>query len=263
MADKKTGTQTDNQTQNQDPNFIYGDAPAKKKIDAWEGEGDADLVSDSGEMALANLHFGTRPEAEFLNSDPAQKETAAESSSNEASSEAVRVTVEVEENLAGASIATLSTDLQAADAETTFSVSDARFEVIDGEVRLVDGVSLDYEEAASIELTVTATDGDGVSTTENFIIDVIDINDAPSDLSLDGSTVAENAPGAVIGTLSSFDPDADDSVIYTVSDDRFEVVDGTLQLVDGVSLDHEEAASIELTVTATDSGGLSIEETFT
>ncbi|MEM6473092.1 MAG: LamG-like jellyroll fold domain-containing protein, partial [Planctomycetota bacterium] len=169
----------------------------------------------------------------------------------------------VAENDAGAVVGTLSSFDPDAGDTVAYTVSDDRFEVVDGEVRLVDGVSLDYEEAASIELTVTATDSGGLSTEETFTIDVADVNEGPSDLSLDGNSVSENDAGAVVGTLSSFDPDAGDTVTYTVSDDRFEVVDGEVRLVDGVSLNHEEAASIELTVTATDSGGLSTEETFT
>ncbi|MEL7103371.1 MAG: LamG-like jellyroll fold domain-containing protein, partial [Pseudomonadota bacterium] len=168
----------------------------------------------------------------------------------------------VAENDAGAVVGTLSSFDPDAGDSVTYTVSDDRFEVVDGEVRLVDGVSLDHEEAASIELTVTATDADGLSAEETFAIDVTDVNEGPSDLELDGDTVSENDAGAVVGTLSSFDPDAGDSITYTVSDDRFEVVDGEVRLVDGVSLDHEEAASIELTVTATDSGGLSTEEAF-
>ncbi|MEM7330046.1 MAG: LamG-like jellyroll fold domain-containing protein [Pseudomonadota bacterium] len=169
----------------------------------------------------------------------------------------------VSENDAGAVIGTLSSFDPDDGDSVTYTVSDDRFEVVDGQVRLVDGVSLDHEDAAFIELTVTATDSGGLSTEETFTIDVLDVNEGPSDLSLDGSSVSENDTGAVIGTLSSFDPDDGDSVTYTVSDDRFEIVDGQVRLVDGVSLDHEEAGSIDLTVTATDSGGLSTEETFT
>ncbi|CAN0605320.1 unnamed protein product, partial [Ectocarpus sp. 12 AP-2014] len=150
-----------------------------------------------------------------------------------------------------------------ADDSVSYTVSDDRFEVVDGTLRLVDGVSLDHEEAASIDVTVTATDSGGLSIEETFTIDVLDTNESPSDLALDGNAISENDAGAVVGTLSAFDPDAGDSVSYTVSDDRFEIVDGSLRLVDGVSLDHEEAASIDVIVTATDSGGLSTEETFT
>ncbi len=69
--------------------------------------------------------------------------------------------------------------------------------------------------------------------------------------------VAENQAGAVVGTLSVRDPDAGDTISYTVSDDRFEVVDGTLKLRDDIALDHEAAASVTLDVTATDAAGAS------
>ncbi|MEL7283438.1 MAG: PA14 domain-containing protein, partial [Pseudomonadota bacterium] len=170
--------------------------------------------------------------------------------------------ITVVENTPGAVIGTLSsTDPDAGDT-VTYSVSDDRFEVVDGELRLADGVSLDHEDAASVDITVTATDSAGLSSQETFTIDVADVNEGPSDLAIDNTTVAENDAGAVVGTLSSFDPDAGDSVSYAVSDDRFEVVDGELRLADGVSLDHEEAATIEVTVSATDESGLSTEETF-
>ncbi|MEM6588678.1 MAG: PA14 domain-containing protein [Pseudomonadota bacterium] len=169
----------------------------------------------------------------------------------------------VAENAAGAVVGTISVVDPDADDSHSFEVSDDRFEVVDGELRLRDGVALDHEEAASIEVEVTATDSGGLSLTESFTIDVADVNEGPSDVSLAGGTIAENAAGAVVGTLSVVDPDAGDSHNFDVSDDRFEVVDGELKLREGVALDHEEAASIEVEVTATDSGGLSLTESFT
>ena len=59
-----------------------------------------------------------------------------------------------------------------------------------------------------------------------FDIDVTDQNDAVTGITLAGTSVAENAAGAVIGTLSATDQDTADSHSYTVSDDRFEVIDG-------------------------------------
>ena len=142
----------------------------------------------------------------------------------------------VAENEAGATVGTLSSFDPDAGDTVTYSVSDPRFEVVDGELKLVDGESLDHESAESLDITVTATDSEGLSTQETFTIDVTDVNEGPSDLALDNTSVAENQAGAVIGTLSSFDPDAGDSVTYDVSDARFEVVDGQLQLAEGVSL---------------------------
>ena len=88
-------------------------------------------------------------------------------------------------------------------------------------------------------------------------------NNAPTGVSLENTEVAENAEGAVIGDLSATDIDDGDTHSFTVSDDRFEVVDGQLKLKEGQSLDHEVADAIDVTVTATDAGGLETSETFT
>ncbi|MEL7252910.1 MAG: PA14 domain-containing protein [Pseudomonadota bacterium] len=169
----------------------------------------------------------------------------------------------VAENAAGAVVGTISVvDPDAGDTHS-FEVSDDRFEVVNGELRLREGVALDYEDAATIEVEVTATDSGGASLTESFTIDISDVNEGPSDVSLSGATVAENAAGAVVGTLSVVDADAGDTHTFEVSDDRFEVVNGEVRLREGVMLDHEEAATIEVNVTATDSGGATLTESFT
>ena len=168
----------------------------------------------------------------------------------------------VDENTAGAVIGDLSlTDVDDGDSHT-FAVDDARFEVVGGQLKLKDGVELNHEDAASIDVTVTATDNGGLSTNETFSIAVGDVNEAPEALSLSNASVDENTAGAVIGDLSLTDVDDGDSHTFAVDDARFEVVGGQLKLKDGVELNHEEAASIDVTVTATDSGGLSTNETF-
>ncbi|WP_421982980.1 cadherin domain-containing protein [Roseibium sp.] len=77
------------------------------------------------------------------------------------------------------------------------------------------------------------------------------------------AALSENSAGAIVGALSVSDPDNDDVHTYAVSDDRFEVLGGTLKLKDGVSIDFESDPSVKVTVTATDPGGASIEKTFT
>ncbi|MCK5041472.1 MAG: cadherin domain-containing protein, partial [Sphingomonadales bacterium] len=145
----------------------------------------------------------------------------------------------------------------------TFTVSDDRFEVVDGELKLVDGVSLDFEGDKDIRINVTATDEAGDSYNERFVVTVNDINEPPVDIELANDSVDENAAGAVVGALSVVDPDAGDTHTYVVSDARFEVVNGELKLVDGVSLDFEAEPSINIDVTATDENGLSFTETMT
>ncbi|MEM1386436.1 MAG: carbohydrate-binding domain-containing protein [Pseudomonadota bacterium] len=168
----------------------------------------------------------------------------------------------VAENAAGAVVGTLS-GVDPDDGDTlTYSVSDDRFEVLDGAVKLKDGVALDHEAEAEIALEVTATDQAGATLTEQFTVTVEDLNEGPTAVSLDGSAVAENAAGAVVGTLSAVDPDVGDTLTFTVSDDRFEVVDGAVKLKEGIALDHEAEAEIALEVTATDQAGATLTEQF-
>ncbi|MFD0389827.1 cadherin-like domain-containing protein [Tistrella bauzanensis] len=164
--------------------------------------------------------------------------------------------VPVAENDAGAVIGTVTgTDPDAGDT-LTFTVDDTRFEIVDGTLKLKDGVALDYETEPSIDLEITATDRGGMASRRVETIIVNNVNEAPATPVWSGSTVAENDAGAVLGTVTGTDPDAGDTLTFTVDDDRFEVVDGSLKLKDGVALDYETEPSVALVITATDSDGL-------
>ncbi|TFI58549.1 hypothetical protein E2493_08985 [Sphingomonas parva] len=92
-------------------------------------------------------------------------------------------------------------------------------------------------------------------------------NEAPVDLVLDGQAVAENAPaGTLVGLVSAGDPDPEDVLRYTLSDDaggRFALDAATGALTTTAPLDHEGQASWSLTIRATDPAGLFVEETVT
>jgi len=173
----------------------------------------------------------------------------------------------VAENAAGAAIGTLTVTDPDAGNTHILTVDDARFEVVAGQLKLKDGISLDFEAASTVNVNVTATDAGGLFKTQAFAINVTDVfeappNSAPTAVALSASTVAENAAGAVIGNLTVTDPDAGNTHTLTVDDTRFEVVGGQLKLKDGISLDHEAATSVNVTVTATDAGGLSKAQAF-
>ncbi|WP_296713287.1 cadherin-like domain-containing protein [Tistrella sp.] len=186
---------------------------------------------------------------------------------NEAPAQPVLDAATVAENAAGATIgrvtATDPDDPSVSFGQKTFSVDDARFEIVGGVLKLKDGVSLDHEAGASIDLVLTVTDGGGLSASRTVTITVTDVNEAPAQPVLSGATVAENAAGAVIGTVTGIDPDAGDTLTFTVDDSRFEIVDGTLKLKDGIALDHEVEASVQLTITATDAAGLTASRSVT
>ena len=64
-------------------------------------------------------------------------------------------------------------------------------------------------------ITITADDGSGITTSDEFTVVVNDVNEAPTDILLSESEVVENSSiGEVVGLLSSVDQDAGDSYTY-------------------------------------------------
>ncbi len=98
-------------------------------------------------------------------------------------------------------------------------------------------------------------------------IAAIDVNVAPENITLSGTSISENvASFTPVGTLAATDADGD-TLVFSLSDDaggRF-AVGGALndQLVTAGSLDFETAQSHAITVVATDPDGESTSETFT
>ena len=175
----------------------------------------------------------------------------------------------IDENGDGVVVGDLTTtDVDVGDTHTyTLSGDDAAsFEVVNGQLKLKDGVSADFETKSTYAVTVTTTDGSGSTYAQSFSITITDVNEAPTSITLSASAIDENAAGAVVGTLTTTDQDAGDTVEYALSGtdaDSFEVVDGQLRLKSDISADYETQTSYEVTVTVTDSGGLTTAEDFT
>ena len=169
---------------------------------------------------------------------------------------------------------------------TDVTVDDDRFEVADGNLKLKDGSSLDFEaDTSPIEVTLTAV-SDGDDDTATVSISINDVNEAPSIDVRDGEEVPGH-PGVIsslsvdenamrgddgpppLALIEVMDPDAADADMLTgdageaatsVSDSRFTVIQDPenglwLHLAEGASLDHEAASEITVTVTYTDSAG--------
>ncbi len=128
----------------------------------------------------------------------------------------------------------------------------------------------DNPSTATRQVTYGLTDGDGgTATAKTKLVYVQATNDAPTDLSLSGNTVVENATnGTVVGTVSATDPDAGDTKAYSFIDNasgRFAINSSTgeITVANGSLLNYESATSHNVTVRVTDSGGLTYDETFT
>jgi len=65
------------------------------------------------------------------------------------------------------------------DTVTWSVVNDPRFTVVGNELFLIDGSSLDHEAFASVSVDVIATDTNGASAQETFVIPILDVNEAP------------------------------------------------------------------------------------
>ena len=149
--------------------------------------------------------------------------------------------------------------------------ADGRFAIDSktGDVTVANGAALDYEAAASHDITIRVTDSGGLSFSESHTIDVNDVNEAPDSLELSTNSVPENsAAGTPVGTVSAVDPDRDDSVTFALADDadgRFTIDEktGEVTVANGAGLDYETATSHDITVRVTDGGGLAYHESFT
>ena len=195
----------------------------------------------------------------------------------------------VDENMAGATLTSVMTENA-----TSVTVDDDRFEIAGDNLKLKDGMSLDFEgdDGGSIDVTITAS-GDGESATHTVTVTINDVQEAPTISVRDGEevpqkgvtsslTIDENATGADIPPLALIyvtDPDAADATtgqagadLVSLSggmEDYFEVKldpeNGLwLALKSGASFNFEEhGGSVMVTVTYTDTGGHAASQTVT
>lgn len=167
-------------------------------------------------------------------------------------------------------------NLSATDADTgdthTFALvtgsgdtDNTAFHVAGMQLQFKAGAMLNHEAKSAYSIRVRATDSGGLSVEKAFVISVTDVNEAPTDILLSSSTAADSTLGAAVGSLTTIDPEQSDTHTLTVSDNRFEVVNGILKLKGDMALDSATEGSINIDVTATDSGtpSASFTKTFT
>ena len=173
--------------------------------------------------------------------------------------------VTIQENSAGITVGNLIPNSES----YTYSLSgdDAGSFVVSGvKLSLAESVTADYETQQSYSIIVTASDSLGNSTDQDFIITVVDVNESPSEVSLSATSVAEGEAGASIGTLSATDPDADDTLTFSLSGDdadSLEISGTTLKLLDSVTADYGTKSSYSITAIVTDSASNTAEAAFT
>ena len=128
-------------------------------------------------------------------------------------------------------------------------------------------ISLDYESKSSYSIRVNVNDGTN-NYEKQFTITVTDVNEAPTDISLSASSIAENSTsGTPVGTLSNIDVDSGNTYTYTLvsgtgdTDNVSFTISGN-SLLTATNLDYESKSSYSIRVNVND-GSNNYEKQFT
>jgi uncharacterized repeat protein (TIGR01451 family) len=122
--------------------------------------------------------------------------------------------------------------------------------------------------SATDSFTYTVSDGNGGTDIATVTITINGANDAPTNISLDDNSVAENRPsGTAVGSFSTADPDTGDTFTYALvtgagDDDNASFSIAGSNLRTAAVFDYETKNSYSVRVRTTDSGTLHYEEVF-
>ncbi len=127
--------------------------------------------------------------------------------------------------------------------------------------KMFDDLGAGQDKVMTVHYSVADSFGNQASSYAD--VTVHGVNDTPTNISLSNLTIAENQQNAVVGNVSISDVNLSDSHTITVSDDRFEVVNGQLKLKAYRMIDFDQESSINMTLTAKDSYGETFSKAFT
>ncbi len=131
--------------------------------------------------------------------------------------------------------------------------------------------SFNFEGKTSYTICIRTTDQGALSFDKAFTVSVTNVNEAPTNISLSSSSLAENQPAnTVVGALSTTDPDAGSTFTYSLvstgpcpgTDNASFNINGS-DLRAGVSFDFESKSSYMVCVRTSDQGALAFDKAFT
>ncbi|NER23393.1 MAG: DUF4347 domain-containing protein [Symploca sp. SIO1C2] len=140
----------------------------------------------------------------------------------------------------------------------------AAFTIVNNQLQI--NAAPDFESQASYNIRVQTTDAGGESYQQELVINVNDLNESPTAVSLDNNTIDENVPAnSTVGTFTTTDPDVGDSFTYSLvagngdtDNAAFTIVNNQLQI--NAAPDFESQASYNIRVQTTDAGGQSYQQ---
>ena len=140
------------------------------------------------------------------------------------------------------------------------------FAIVNGNLEVAGPI--DYETTPTMSIRVRTTDLGGLFYEEILTIDINNVNETPTQINLSNASLPENQPaGYEVGTLSNNDPDAGDTLTYSLvpgagGDDNimFQIVGDKLQ--SAVTFDFEARNTYNIRIRVTDRGGFFVERAF-
>ncbi|WP_180981299.1 cadherin repeat domain-containing protein, partial [Cylindrospermopsis raciborskii] len=139
-------------------------------------------------------------------------------------------------------------------------IDNSSFTIDGGQLKTA--AAFNFETKNSYSIRVRSTDQGGLFFDKELIINVTNVNEAPTDLTLSATTIAENqAIGTVVGNLSTTDPDTGNTFTYSLVtgtgsiDNSSFTIDGG-QLKTAAAFNFETKNSYSIRVRSTDQGGL-------
>jgi len=127
----------------------------------------------------------------------------------------------------------------------------------------------DYETKNSYSIRVRSTDQGSLYFEKVFTINVTNVNEAPTDITLSNSTIAENnSIGDTVGTFTTTDPDSGNTFTYTLVSGTGDTDNASFTIdVDALKaaevFDYETKSTYYIRVRSTDQGSLYTEKEFT
>ena len=182
-------------------------------------------------------------------------------------------TAQVNENTRDAVIGDFKTtdeDTNQTHSYTLISNGVGNFEVRGNKLYVSKSASLNYESVKSYSIVVRSTDSGRPSkyVEKPIRINIGDVNEQPTAITLSNTTVDENTPaGTMIGSLSITDPDARQTHTCSLVDSaggRLGITNsGSIQLTVGIAgVNYEDRVNVSIRVRCVDQGGLALAKTF-
>lgn len=132
-----------------------------------------------------------------------------------------------------------------------------------GQMTVANTAALNFETTPTFSLVLRVTDSGGLTSTTTTTVALTNANEVPT-MNSGVFTLGENTESVtLVGTVNGSDPDVGDGLIYAIvggnPDGAFAIhsITGQLTVANAAALDFEATPTFNLTLRATDAGGLS------